>query len=188
MLSNRRIRQLADAGNRTRIESYIKENARRANDRMRGIEKRRPTSRGQVYNIAKYTLESLNKKRFGGRLKNQTIDELEKEALTLNNYLRAQTSTYRGLVQRERRILQTFQKKGINIENPDLFFQILQSDLVSNYADIDSGEVVKSASQWANSDDYDVLQAIKKAQREYESKENLYIDEAFKLIDEYTNE
>ena len=42
MLSNRRIRQLANAGNRARLESYIRENSRKANDRMRNIERKRP--------------------------------------------------------------------------------------------------------------------------------------------------
>ena len=58
MLSNRRIRQIADRGDRKRLESYIKENAKKANRRMRDIKKKRANRRGVVYDIAKNNLES----------------------------------------------------------------------------------------------------------------------------------
>lgn len=185
MLSNRRIRQLADSGNRTRLEKYIKENSRRANDRMRGIEKRRKSNRGYVYNIASEKLRGMGRKRFGSRLAKLSIDQLEEQALTLNNYLRAKTSTYSGLVSRENKIIKSLAKRGYEIKNRELFFQILQSDLVSDYAELDSGEVMQSVTQWANTDDSSVLDAIRKAEQEYSKNNQLYIDEAFKLIEEY---
>ena len=185
MLSNRRIRQIADSGNRTRLEKYIKENARRANDRMRGIEKRRSKRRGYVYGIAKEKLQNMNRNRFGVGLGKLTLEELEEQALSLNNYLRAKTSTYRGLVTRENRILKALVKSGYQVENKDLFFEILNSDMISEYAEIDSGEVMKSASQWANSDDYEVLKAIEKAEQAYKTDSKIYIDEAFKSIESY---
>jgi hypothetical protein len=185
MLSNRRIRQIADSGNRARLEKYIKENSRRANDRMRGIEKRRKSNRGYVYGIAQEKLRGMGRKRFGSRLDKLSIDQLEEQALSLNNYLRAKTSTYSGLVSRENKIIKSLVKRGYDIKNRELFFQILQSDLISDYAELDSDEVIQSASQWANADDASVLDAIKKAEEEYSRNNKLYIDDAFKLIEEY---
>ena len=187
MLSNRRIRQIADRGDRKILESYIKENAKKANRRMRDIEKKRANRRGVVYDIAKNKLESMNRKTFGSRLSTLSLDELEEQALSLNNYLRAKTSTYRGLVTRENRIIRALANRGYKVENRDLFFQILDSDMISEYADLDSGEVMKSASQWANSDNYEVLNAIQKAEEEYRNNEEIYIDDAFKLIQENLN-
>lgn len=187
MLSNRRIRQIADRGDRKILESYIKENAKKANRRMHDIEKKRANRRGVVYDIAKNKLESMNRKIFGSRLSTLSLDELEEQALSLNNYLRAKTSTYRGLVTRENRIIRALANRGYKVENRDLFFQILDSEMVSEYADLDSGEVMKSASQWANSDNYEVLNAIQKAEEEYRNNEEIYIDDAFKLIQENLN-
>lgn len=185
MLSNRRIRQIADSGNRTRLEKYIKENSRRANDRMRGIEKRRKSNRGYVYGIAAEKLRGMGRKRFGSRLDKLSIDQLEEQALSLNNYLRAKTSTYSGLVSRENKIIKSLAKRGYEIKNRELFFQILQSDLVSDYSELDSDEVMQSATQWANTGDSSVLDAIRKAEQEYSKNNQLYIDDAFKLIEEY---
>lgn len=188
MLSNRRIRQIADSGNRTRLEKYIKENRRRANDRMRNIEKRRRSRRGHVYGIAKEKLSGMGRERFGTSLEKLSLEELEEQALTLNNYLRAKTSSYRGLVNRENRIIRALAKNGYVVENRDLFFEILDSDIVSDYAELDSDEVMQNATQWANSDDYGVLEAIKKAEQEYKKNKDIYIDDAFKLISRYKNE
>lgn len=185
MLSNRRIRQIADSGNRTRLEKYIKENSRRANDRMRTIEKRRKSNRGHVYDIASEKLRGMGRNRFGSLLAKLSIDQLEEQALSLNNYLRAKTSTYSGLVSRENKIIKSLAKRGYDIKNRELFFQILQSDLISDYAELDSDEVMQSATQWANTDDSSVLDAIKKAEQEYSKNNQLYIDDAFKLIEEY---
>ena len=188
MLSNRRIRQLANAGNRARLESYIRENSRKANDRMRNIEKHRTNRRGYVYGIARETLDEMDRTRFGSNLSSLTMDELEKQALTLNNYLRAKTSTLRGVVTRENRILRKLRRDGYNVKNPDLFFKILDSDMVSEYADIESGEVMQSATLWANADDWKILDAIEKAEKEYQANSEVYIDDAFKLIKKYKNE
>lgn len=185
MLSNRRIRQLADRGDRKRLEAYIRENSRKANDRMRNIERKRPGRTGAVYDVAKETLRGMNRKRYGANLSKLSIDDLEKQALSLNNYLRSQTSTVRGIEQRERRILNSLKKRGYDIKNPELFFEILQSDMISQYADIDSDEVMQSATMWANSNDYDVLEAISKAEEQYRTNSDIYIDDAFKLIEEY---
>ena len=185
MLTNRRIRQIADSGNRARLEAYIREHSRKANDRMRNIERKRPSRPGQLYGIAKETLSTMNRKRFGANLSKLSIDELERQALALNNYLRAKTSTLRGIEQRERKILRTLKKRGYDIKNPELFFEILQSDIISEYADIDSGEVMKSAAAWANSDDYNILQAIERAEKEYKTNSDIYIDDAFRLIEDY---
>lgn len=183
MLSNRRIRQIADGGDRARLEKYIKDNAKKANRRMRDIEKRRKKRRGYVYQTAKEKLSEMGRKRFGSTLKSLTLEQLEDQALSLNNYLRSKTSTYRGLVIRENRILRAYRKAGYVIENVDLFFEILDSDLVSEYADLDSGEVLKSATQWANTGDRNILKKIKEAEEQYKKNENIYIDDAFKMIE-----
>lgn len=182
MLSNRKIRDLTNKGDRKALTNYIKQNARKANRRMKEIEKR-TKRRGAAWETSRLNLESMNRNTYGSGLKKLSIRDLEKQALSLNKYLSSKTSTWQGLKSRETSILKTFKKKGYDVKNRDLFFDILESDLVRNYLGIDSDETLESAAAWANKGDYTILERIKKAEDEYKKRSDFYIDDAFESID-----
>lgn len=182
MISNRKIRDLTNSGDRKALTNYIKSNARKANRRMSEIAKRTPR-RGAAWETARMSLEMQGRKTFGSGLKDLTLRDLERQALALNKYLTSKTSTWQGLKARETKILKAFKKRGYKVENRELFFDILESDLVRNYMAIDSDETLESAAAWANKGDYNILDRIKQAEEMYKSRSDFYIDDAFESID-----
>ena len=140
--------------------------------------------RSRALNVSRETLSNLGLKKFGGRLGKMGLTELETQALELQRFLSRETSTTRGVHKREKASLKYFEQSGrtVEVEDRDKFFEILASDLAQEYYKLESGEVIKSASQWANTPDFD-LSLLDKIWSDYEKGKIKYINEAWERIE-----
>lgn len=180
------IRRLADSGNRSKLEQYIRANKAKANKRITNLEKTfgKGTMRSRALNVSRKTLSNLGLNKFGGKLSAMDISELEIQALELNRFIGRASSTVRGVHKRERATLKYFEETGrtIKVENIDNFFEIMSNELVQEYYKLDSGEVIQSAANWANSPDFD-MSVLDRIWSEYERGNIKYINEAWERIE-----
>ena len=112
------------------------------------------------------------------------LSELETQALELQRFLSRESSTTRGVRKREKASIKYFEQSGrtVEVEDMDKFFDILSSDLAQEYYKLDSAEVIQSASQWANTPDFD-LSLLDKIWSDYEQGNIKYINEAWEQIE-----
>lgn len=180
------IRRLADSGNRSKLEQYIRANKAKANKRITNLEKTfgKGTMRSRALNVSRETLSNLGLHKFGGKLSAMDISALETQALELNRFLGRATSTTRGVHKRERTTLKYLEETGrtIKVENIDKFFEIMSNELVEEYYKLDSDEVIQSAANWANSPDFD-MSVLDRIWSEYERGNIKYINEAWEKIE-----
>lgn len=180
------IRKLAESGDRSKIEQYIRANKSKANKRIANLEKTfgRGTMRSRALNVSRETLSNIGLSKFGGRLGMMDIGDLETQALELQRFLSRASSTTRGVHKREKATLKYFEETGraVEVEDRDKFFEILSSELAQEYYKLASGEVIQSASQWANSPDFDIS-LLDKIWKEYEQGKIKYINEAWEQIE-----
>ena len=180
------IRRLADSGNRSELEQYIRSNKAKANKRIANLEKTfgKGTMRSKALNVSRETLSNLGLQKFGGKLSAMDISELETQALELNRFLGRASSTTRGVHKRERTTLKYFEETGrtVKVDDIDKFFEIMSNKLAQEYYKLDSAEVIQSASQWANSPDFD-LSLLDKIWSDYEQGKIKYINEAWERIE-----
>lgn len=180
------IRKLADSGNRSKLEQYIRANKAKANKRIANLEKTfgKGTMRSRALNVSRETLSNLGLQKFGGQLGNMHLSDLETQALELQRFLSRESSTTRGVHKREKASLKYFEQSGrsIDVEDSDKFFEILSSDLAQEYYKLASAEVIQSASQWANSPDFDIS-LLDKIWADYEQGNIKYINEAWERIE-----
>ena len=89
----------------TELREQVEKLAKRANQRLREIEKHGITESSQVYQITSrkvydklpgYTSTKAGNIAFDRVLKNKTIEQLEEELSELNDFLKSETSTIRG--------------------------------------------------------------------------------------------
>ena len=180
------IRKLAKTGNRSELESYIRSNKRKANERIKNIEKTfgKDTMRSRALNVSRETLGKIGLNRFGGDLQGFGVDELETQALELNRFLSRSTSTVRGVHKRERHTLNYFEEMGytVKVKDIDKFYEIMGSELAQEYYKLASGEVIQSAANWANTPDFD-FSVLDKMWSEYINKNIKYLNEAWERIE-----
>ena len=180
------IRRLADSGNRSKLEQYIRANKAKANKRIANLEKTfgKGTLRSRALNVSRETLSNLGLQKFGGRLGKMELSDLEIQALELQRFLSRESSTTRGVRKREKASLKYFEQSGrtVEVEDRDKFFEILASDLAQEYYKLDSAEVIQSASQWANTPDFDIT-LLDKIWEDYEQGNIKYINEAWERIE-----
>lgn len=180
------IRRLADSGNRSKLEQYIRANKAKANKRITNLEKTfgKGTMRSRALNVSRETLSNLGLNKFGGKLSAMDISDLETQALELNRFLARASSTIRGAHKRERATLKYFEETGraIKVENIDKFFEIMSNELVQEYYKLESDEVIQSAANWANSPDFD-MSVLDRIWSEYEQGNIKYINEAWEQIE-----
>lgn len=180
------IRRLADSGNRSKLEQYIRANKVKANKRIANLEKTfgNGTMRSRALNVSRETLSNLGLQKFGGLLRKMEFSDLETQALELQRFLSRESSTTRGVHKREKASLKYFEQSGrtVEVEDRDKFFEILASDLAQEYYKLDSAEVIQSASQWANTPDFDIA-LLDKIWEDYEQGNIKYINEAWERIE-----
>lgn len=180
------IRRLADSGNRSKLEQYIRTNKAKANKRIANLEKTfgKGTMRSRALNVSRETLSNIGLEKFGGKLTKMDLADLETQALELQRFLSRESSTTRGVHKREKASLKYFEQSGhtVEVEDRDKFFEILASELAQEYYKLDSSEVIQSASQWANTPDFDVA-LLNKIWTDYEQGNIKYINEAWEQIE-----
>lgn len=180
------IRRLADSGNRSKLEQYIRANKVKANKRIANLEKTfgKGSMRSRALNVSRETLSNLGLQKFGGLLRKMELSDLEKQALELQRFLSRESSTTRGVHKREKASLNYFEQSGrtVEVEDRDKFFEILASDLAQEYYKLASAEVIQSASQWANTPDFDIT-LLDKIWEDYEQGNIKYINEAWERIE-----
>ena len=180
------IRRLADSGNRSKLEQYIRANKAKANKRIANLENTfgKDTMRSRALNVSRETLSNLGLEKFGGQLGKMDLRDLETQALELQRFLGRESSTTRGIHKREKASLKYFEQSGrtVDVEDRDKFFEILASDLAQEYFKLDSAYVIQSASQWANTPDFD-LSLLDKIWSDYEQGNIKYINEAWEQIE-----
>lgn len=180
------IRRLADSGNRSKLEQYIRANKAKANKRIAILEKTfgKNTMRSRALNVSREILSNLGLQKFGGQIGKMELRDLETQALELQRFLGRESSTTRGVHKREKASLKYFEQSGrtVEVEDRDKFFEILASDLAQEYYKLDSAEVIQSASQWANTPDFDIT-LLDKIWADYEQGNIKYINEAWERIE-----
>lgn len=180
------IRKLAESGDRSKIEQYIRANKSKANKRIANLEKMfgKGTMRSRALNVSRETLGKIGLNRFGGKLSAFDIDELETQALELNRFLSRSTSSARGVHKRERHTLKYFEEMGytVKVKDIDKFYEIMSTELVQEYYKLASGETIQSAANWANTPDFD-LATIEKVWEQYKHREIKYLNEAWERIE-----
>lgn len=180
------IRKLAKSGNRSELERYIRSNKRKANERIRNIEKTfgEGTMRSRALNVSRESLGKIGLNTFGGKLSAFDIGELELQALELNRFLSRATSTVRGVHKRERHTLKYFEEMGYTVEEKDInkFYEIMSTELAQEYYKLASGETIQSAANWANTPDFDIA-TIEKVWEQYKRREIKYLNEAWEKIE-----
>lgn len=180
------IRKLAESGNRSKLEQYIRANKAKANKRIANLEKTfgKGTTRSKALNVSRETLSNLGLQKFGGQIGKMDLSDLETQALELQRFLSRASSTARGVHKRERSTLKYFEQTGrtVSVNDIDKFFEIMSSELVQEYYKLSSGETIQSAANWANTPDFD-LSILDKIWQQYEQGQIRYINEAWEQIE-----
>ena len=101
------IRRLANSGNRSKLEQYIRSNKAKANKRIANLEKTfgKGTMRSRALNVSRETLSNIGLEKFGGKLAKMDLSDLETQALELQRFLSRESSTTRGVHMREKESL-----------------------------------------------------------------------------------
>lgn len=180
------IRRLADSGDRSKLEQYIRANKTKANKRIANLEKTfgKGTMRSKALNVSRETLSKIGLNKFGGKLSTMDISDLETQALELNKFLSRASSTTRGVHKREKATLKYFEETGrtVKVDDIDKFFEIMSNELVQEYYKIGSDEVIQSAANWANTPDFDIS-VLDKIWDKYVQGDIKYINEAWERIE-----
>lgn len=179
-MKNSDIRKMEKSGNREGIESYIRANVKRANERLRIAEKKGVS--GYAVKAAK---TKLGKNRFSVNFEGKTIEEISDEAKILNKFLESKTSTVGGQKEHLKNLKSAFENRGYDIGDPEIFEEILKSDIGSAYINIDSDTVVKMAARLSKVDPDDkdkLLRDIMQKNKEYTENKDVYIDTLWQEI------
>lgn len=129
---------------RGELDALYKQMARRANQRLRSLEK--ADRAFWAYDKATlYTQRAYGKSRFPTTPGKMTDKGLVRSLEELQVFLNSQTSTVRGSRQVDKRIVDTFSRRGIKIENKKEFFNFLDSSQFRSLSNkkIDSDRLIE---------------------------------------------